>query len=277
MARRMLPVNVATLDFSGAPKPLASTLASRIRAGNYEVAQSLAELTSEATESSFVDVTVAAKVGLVVAEAALNVGYRVFVHEYQKFKDYQEEDEVVRVGVGIRYVFTVEMMDFNLQVNGLAGLAAAAELNMARASTSYRVIGVHGRTITTLHPRAIDTLNVDSYPKVIETIDRIREHIYDADGGVLVSPEVLAVSSTEAGRDPLTPENFVRVGTMQCIVQGYSLEGARHELIVKRRVPDHYRGLIEQVYTSVAKESGERGKPSHDVIESTKRLLLGVD
>jgi len=272
----MIPVNIAAMDFSSAPKLLASALATRIKSGEFKVATTLAELQEIALESGFVDLTYAVTAGLIGAEVALNVGSRVYVHEFSYFRDYEEEKEVVRVGVGIRFVFIVEVFNFELDIRCLPALAAAAQLNLAKVSTQYRVIGIHGKAIIEALPRTVDTLSAEGLARILETIDKVREGMNATNGAVVISPAILGVNGPKALNQPITREVVTRVAALQCIVNGLTRSKAIAELVGNRHLSSELSPTIESTYAEIV--GSEKGdiRPPQPAIEKAKNFLFGV-
>lgn len=274
MASRFLPVNISTIDFKSGPQVIKSKLLDRIRAGEVKVATTLGELVDQEVNSHFVDVKFAANAGLIPIEAALEVGNRVFVHEFQKYCDYQSEDgeEAVRWGVGIRFVCTVTVFDLSVQINGLAALAATAQLNMTKSSVTYKTTGIHGKVISDSFPSALDTLDVTNFAKIAATVDLIKSHLFDE--AVTITPNLLGV--TDGRRSDiaaLTPESVMQVTCLQLISRGYTLAEAKKELLV-RKTPAQWMDSVEKVYRDIIKGEDVEKKPSLDEKSAATKLLL---
>ena len=201
------------------------------------------------------------------------------MHEFSCFRDYQEGDEVVSIGVGARLIISVELVDFNLDVRalGLPGLAAAAQLNYARMNTRFCTIGLHGPAIMAVLPKTVDTLNTEGYARIIGTVDKIRKTMTRPEG-VIVSPDILGVAGPgfEPAIQSLTPEVVARVAALQCIANGMALSKAENELFERRHLAKEYLPIVHALYRDVQGPSGHNAKPESQSIDRAKKLLFGT-
>jgi hypothetical protein len=184
------------LDFSKAGRRLPVSLAQRVRSGNVVPARSLADLTSQKISSKSYDISVAADLGLVTLSAAASADRKVFIHESIRYLDYFDGNEGVRVGVGLRFTIEITILEASARLNGLAAVAAAAELRMAEASVTYEMMGVSGNGIGRLHPKTMDFLSVDNYKLIAEALDRVTEFMDTPDARA--TPQLLQVSGPAA-------------------------------------------------------------------------------
>lgn len=266
---------LSEMTFGSSPARLRTSLAAKILAGDFPAARELDGLVEDSVFSDFIDIKAAVDAKLVAAETVCKVGVRVFMSEYTKFTDYHEGEEAVRWGVGIRFVFTVESLDMSIKANTLAGLAAAAELGVARVGCAFKVIGIQGPAALKLFPRTLDTLDVQGLPKVVEALDGVRSLIYRSDG-ISIKPHLLLEST--AGPLAATLSHSSELGLMvlalQCVANGYTLNDARAELVKRRKLPSEQLALIEAIYNGHVKSQNADERPTKDECFAAKTLLL---
>jgi hypothetical protein len=274
--RKLYPVSVDAMDFSSAPRPFQSKLAEKIKSGVLKTARTLAELENYDQESGFVDFSAAVQLGIIGTDVALKVGHRIYIHEFSQFHDYDEQDEVVRVGVGVRFIFVVDLFNFDLELTSLAPLAAAAELNYAKVNTRFSVIGIHGRAITDALPKTVDALSIEGYSRIVESMDCIRGKMHETEG-VIISPTVLSVGRADQRElcPTLSPEMVARVAALQCISNGLSQRKAQSELIDRRKLKQDLQVVIEHAYMELLGAANQDVRPSQDAIEKAKKQLFG--
>jgi hypothetical protein len=268
---RLVPIG--DMKFGAGPERVHTSLAKRILAGQFPVGRSLKELEMDLQKSGFIDAKAAVDAHLVGASVACNVGIQIFMSEYVKYTDYQDGEEVVRWGVGIRFVFSAEMMDLSLKIDTLTGLAAAAELKMARVACSFHALGIQGAIPHRLLPKTLDTLEIKGLPKILESFDALRDCIYQEH--VNIVPCLLAESgeARPASYYLNSPEFLATVLACQCIGNGYCLEDAKVELI-RRRLPQEHLIIIDNVYQQIVKSRDPKERPQREERDAAKRQIL---
>lgn len=265
---------VSAIQFASGPTRLRTKLAQRILNKDFPVTDSLTGLREDNQQSGFLTASAAIEAQFVTTEAVCKVGTQVFMSEYSKHIDYQDGNEIVRWGVGLRFVFTVESFDLSVRTDTLPALAAAAELKLARVTCAFKTIGIHGEAALKLFPTTQSMLDVQGLPNVIAALDNVRGLIYS--DKVTITPWFLSEATSKEGLTGFVHSPAFRptLLALQCIANGRSLEDARIDL-AKLKVPAEELQLVEAVYGErIRRTANER--PDRTERDAAAKLISGT-
>ena len=113
--------------------------------------------------------------------------------DYIKYrtKKYDDSDEIVREGFGVRMIASVTTNEDNVDLGSLYALGVAAENSKLSGTLTMETMGISGETITPLIPIP-SKIDVSTIQNVLQAAAAIKSKMYDESKGVTVRPQVLS-------------------------------------------------------------------------------------
>lgn len=116
----------------------------------------------------------------------------LLIVDFIQFKDINCSGKNKRFGVGARLFLNIKECSSKININNLPQLAAAVELDKATVTYNISTIGITGDKILDLLPTGAD-FNVESYAKVVSSIDQIIKIARDNTSGIEIEPQIIPI------------------------------------------------------------------------------------
>ncbi len=166
------------------------SLLTRLQSGEIKKPTTLKELIHIQTLTYSVSAAAAVELGFPLGSLKVDGSTSVFIQDFAQYRELIEGHQRVLIGVAIRYGIAFRKLDGKLNLNSLAMIAAAAQLNLAETSAKFDVMGMSSPQISDLVP-ALPQLDVDAYVKYSAALQAIKRLMGAPD--TYIEPMVLAV------------------------------------------------------------------------------------
>ena len=169
------------------------TLIDHIRAGKIALPSKLSELTEHDNTGEFLNMDMAASFGFHVAKGSARLNRKFMVQNFTWYKIVEHNKERARVGVGVRWLIDITVLNATFKLDSkLPVIAAAAELGLVQTSTQFRITGLTSQKISAASPQ-LTQVTVGNYAEFPKAEAKIRELMWDA--GTKVSPQILSIGA----------------------------------------------------------------------------------
>jgi len=275
MALTMLPINAEEFSFEEVKKSsdlaISDDLFSLINEPTVDIPQKLEDLDTEDSFTSVLSVDAAAALKIPFGTGEANVSRKIFVQDYLRYKDLQDNEKKVRWGVGIRWIVNIKQTDVKADISSLPFVAASAQFGYVQAEARFQVLGLSSKEITTLTP-APSPLNTESFAKFDLALNEIKKRMWDEN--TIVKPKLIAILGETLPRmESKYEESLAITWALSRIKDGDSLQMA---LIKIKGESPLFADVVTGVYIDVVKSSEERNNPDADAQKRAERLLKGI-
>ncbi|HEX2205834.1 MAG TPA: hypothetical protein VHG91_21145 [Longimicrobium sp.] len=273
MPFQFLPVNIDRVSIASLDDVLdlsrTAGLVERIRTGAITPPQGLNDLNREDSNVSELTVDLAAELGLLYGSTGSKANRRIFVQDYSKYVDFEEEQQKVRWGVALRFIIDVTVTDSKANLSGIPAITASAEFRFASASARFQVIGLSSADISKTVP-VPTSLNVEAHGEYNAALNRIKNEYMYAQGTV-VRPSILAIFAEVKKRDEQEYEIALATGwALNRIAEGQTLQRA---LEGYDKATPGFREAIRATYLDVARNTDVNARPTDEDRARARRLL----
>jgi hypothetical protein len=233
---------------------------SDIESGQKPLPKTLDELTNEGTSSTHLSVDAALKLKIPISEVENKYSRSIYVQEYKKYKEITKNEQIVHVGIAIRWVINIEKLSSSANISTLQMIAASGQFNFVKASVDFYVKGISSEKVSSLIPTTTD-LNTETYNKLSNALEDIRDELWKPD--TIVIPDILGALGTMKSKDNnLLHDSAVIVYALTKISNGQSLRKALMKVSDENKIK-----LIKSIYSDITQSSD-----LHDTISKQSKI-----
>jgi len=248
------------------------TLLEEIDMGRVPTPKSIEELPQQDFFTSTLSLDVAAALGIPFGATDAKFSRRIFIQEYLKYADIEQDDQKVRWGVAVRWIVNYKTLNIQAKTTSLALVAASAQVGWVQAEARFQVKGADSLEISSAIPAPV-TLNVDTYHEMNQAFKEIKRLIWNDE--TIITP--ILVSVYVLPRETIQDDFEEPLAISWALTQIKKARTLEQALDRSKRDHPRFGEVVKSIYITVSGTSERNAPVSAEAKERAAEILGGLN